>query len=73
MSGVREPAPVGEAGSGNHLRGSLGAQGVLTQLLKCQELPKPTEGFNLPQTRCVCVSVPQIALSVFSKLGCGFG
>lgn len=55
VSGVRESAPVGEAGSGNHLRVSLGAQVVLTQLLQCQILPKPTEGFNLPQTWCVCL------------------
>lgn len=57
VSGVRELAPAGQAGSGNHLRVYLRAQGVHTQLrklLECQVLPKTKEDFNLPQ---VCVFV----------------
>lgn len=58
VSGVKELAPVGQAGSGNHLRVSLRAQGVHTQfrkLLECQVLPKTKEDFNFPQTWCVCL------------------
>lgn len=76
MSAVREMTPVGAAGSGNHLRVSLRAQGVHTQvkkLLECQVLPKPTEGFNLSLFDMVCVSVPCIFQSTFSKLGCVSG
>lgn len=58
VSGVRELAAAGQAGSGNHLRVSLRAQAVHTQLsklLECQVLPKTKEDFNLPHTWCVCL------------------
>lgn len=59
VSGVRELTPVGRAGSGNHLRASLGAQEVHTQfknVLECQVLPKPKEDFAPDVMR---VSVPE--------------